>query len=117
MEVMGSKTRGRGAADAAGVPVVPGTNESLQSYAAARATAAEFGYPVMLKAAAGGGGKGMRQVAQESELLSAFETAQSEATSAFGNPDIYLEKLVESPRHIEIQIFADAHGNYVHLGE
>ncbi len=117
MEVMGSKTSARRAAVAAGVPVVPGTTESLQNYAAARATAAEFGYPVMLKAAAGGGGKGMRQVAQESELLSAFETAKSEATSAFGNPDIYLEKLVESPRHIEIQIFADAHGNCVHLGE
>jgi acetyl-CoA carboxylase biotin carboxylase subunit len=117
MEVMGSKTSARRAAVAAGVSVVPGTTESLQNYAAARVTAAEFGYPVMLKAAAGGGGKGMRQVAQESELLSAFETAQSEATSAFGNPDIYLEKLVESPRHIEIQIFADAHGNCVHLGE
>lgn len=117
MEVMGSKTSARRAAVAAGVPVVPGTTESLESYAAARATAARFGYPVMLKAAAGGGGKGMRQVAQESELLSAFETAQSEASSAFGNPDIYLEKLVERPRHIEIQIFADAHGNYVHLGE
>ena len=117
MEVMGSKTSARRAAVAAGVPVVPGTTESLQSYSAARATAAQFGYPVMLKAAAGGGGKGMRQVAQESELLSAFETAQSEASSAFGNPDIYLEKLVERPRHIEIQIFADARGNCVHLGE
>jgi acetyl-CoA carboxylase biotin carboxylase subunit len=117
MEVMGSKTSARRAAVAAGVPVVPGTTESLSSYAAARTTAAQFGYPVMLKAAAGGGGKGMRQVAQESELLSAFETAQSEASSAFGNPDIYLEKLVERPRHIETQIFADAHGNCVHLGE
>lgn len=117
MEVMGSKTSARRAAVAAGVPVVPGTTESLQSYSAARATAAQFGYPVMLKAAAGGGGKGMRQVAQESELRSAFETAQSEASSAFGNPDIYLEKLVERPRHIEIQIFADAHDNCVHLGE
>jgi acetyl-CoA carboxylase biotin carboxylase subunit len=117
MEVMGSKTSARRAAVAAGVPVVPGTTESLQSYAAARTTAAEFGYPVMLKAAAGGGGKGMRQVAQESELLSAFEAAQSEAASAFGNPEIYLEKLVERPRHIEIQIFADAHGNCIHLGE
>src|SRR6266550_1698264 len=117
MEIMGSKTSARRAAVAAGVPVVPGTTESLESYEAARATAAQFGYPVMLKAAAGGGGKGMRQVAQESELLSAFETAQSEAAAAFGNPKIYLEKLVERPRHIEIQIFADAQGNIVHLGE
>jgi acetyl-CoA carboxylase biotin carboxylase subunit len=117
MEVMGSKTSARRAAVAAGVPVVPGTTESLKSYADARATAAQFGYPVMLKAAAGGGGKGMRQVAQESELLAAFETAQSEAASAFGDQAIYLEKLVERPRHIEIQIFSDARGNCVHLGE
>ena len=117
MEVMGSKTSARRAAVAAGVPVVPGTTESLKSYDDARATAAQFGYPVMLKAAAGGGGKGMRQVAQESELLAAFETAQSEAASAFGDRAIYLEKLVERPRHIEIQIFADSHGNFVHLGE
>src|SRR6267378_2909581 len=117
MEVMGSKISARRAAAAAGVPVVPGTTESLQSYDAARATAADFGYPVMLKAAAGGGGKGMRQVAQESELLSAFETAQAEAAAAFGDPEIYLEKLVERPRHIEIQVFADSHGNCVHLGE
>jgi len=117
MEVMGEKTSARRAAVAAGVPVVPGTTESLRSYASARAAAAEFGYPVMLKAAAGGGGKGMRQVAEESELLSAFEAAQSEAAAAFGNAEIYLEKLVERPRHIEIQIFADANGNCVHLGE
>lgn len=117
MEIMGSKTSARRAAVAAGVQVVPGTTEALQSYAAARATAAEFGYPVMLKAAAGGGGKGMRHVTEEGELLSAFETAQSEAAAAFGNPDIYLEKLVERPRHIEIQIFADSQGNCVHLGE
>ena len=117
MEVMGSKTSARRAAVAAGVPVVPGTTQSLKSYDEARATADQFGYPVMLKAAAGGGGKGMRQVAHESELLPAFETAQSEAASAFGDRAIYLEKLVERPRHIEIQIFADAHGNFVHLGE
>jgi acetyl-CoA carboxylase, biotin carboxylase subunit len=117
MEIMGSKTSARRAAMEADVPVVPGTTQSLQNYEDARATADQFGYPVMLKAAAGGGGKGMRQVSQESELLSAFETAQSEAMSAFGNPEIYLEKLIERPRHIEIQIFADSHGNFVHLGE
>jgi acetyl-CoA carboxylase biotin carboxylase subunit len=117
MEIMGSKTSARRAALKAGAPVVPGTTEALQDFEAARATAAELGYPVMLKAAAGGGGKGMRQVAGESELQSAFEAAQSEAASAFGNSEVYLEKVVEKPRHIEIQIFADQHGNFVHLGE
>ncbi|HEV8589651.1 MAG TPA: acetyl-CoA carboxylase biotin carboxylase subunit [Pyrinomonadaceae bacterium] len=117
MEVMGSKTSARRAAIAAGAPVVPGTTEALKSFDEARAVAAQFGYPVMLKAAAGGGGKGMRQVSEESELRSAFEAAQSESLSAFGNSDVYLEKVVEKPRHIEIQVFADSHGNYVHLGE
>ena len=83
----------------------------------ARATAAELGYPVMLKAAAGGGGKGMRLVAAEEELAVAFATARSEAQSAFGDASVYLEKAVARPRHIEIQVFADAHGNCVHLGE
>jgi acetyl-CoA carboxylase biotin carboxylase subunit len=117
MAIMGSKTTARRAAIEVGVPVVPGTTEPLPSYDQARETAAGLGYPVMLKAAAGGGGKGMRQVATESELLSAFETAQSEAASAFGDRAIYLEKVVERPRHIEIQIFADSQGNCVHLGE
>jgi acetyl-CoA carboxylase, biotin carboxylase subunit len=117
MEVMGSKTSARRAAIAAGAPVVPGTTEALKDWEEAREVAGRFGYPVMLKAAAGGGGKGMRQVADESELQSAFAAAQSEAASAFGNSDVYLEKVVEKPRHIEIQIFADTQGNYVHLGE
>ncbi len=117
MEVMGSKTNARRAAIAAGARVVPGTTEALQSYEEAREGAMKFGYPVMLKAAAGGGGKGMRLVAHESDLRSALEAAQSEAAAAFGNSDVYLEKVVEKPRHIEIQIFADTHGNYVHLGE
>src|SRR5437588_12495595 len=117
MEVMGSKTSARRAAMAAGAPVVPGTTEALKSLDDARETAATFGYPIMLKASAGGGGKGMRQVANETELRSAFEAAQSEAASAFGNSEVYLEKVVEQPRHIEIQIFADQHGNCVHLGE
>jgi acetyl-CoA carboxylase biotin carboxylase subunit len=117
MEVMGSKTSARRAAIKAGAPVVPGTTEALQNYEEAKQVAAKFGYPVMLKAAAGGGGKGMRQVAEESELSSALEAAQSEAASAFGNSDVYLEKVVAKPRHIEIQVFADAHGNCVHLGE
>jgi acetyl-CoA carboxylase biotin carboxylase subunit len=117
MQLMGSKTSARRVSMAAGVPVVPGTTEPLASYDMAREVAASFGYPVMLKASAGGGGKGMRLVTSEDELRSAFETAQSEAAAAFGNPEIYLEKAIERPRHIEIQIFADQHGNCVHLGE
>lgn len=117
MELMGSKTNARRAAAEAGAPVVPGTTEPLRSLEDARETAARFGYPVMLKAAAGGGGKGMRLVASEAEMRSAFETAQSEALSAFGDSSVYLEKAVERPRHIEIQVFADTHGNFVHLGE
>jgi len=117
MEKMGSKTSARRAAIAAGAPVVPGTIEVLKGYEEAYEISARLGYPIMLKAAAGGGGKGMRQVAAESELRSAFEAAQSESLSAFGNSDVYLEKVVERPRHIEIQIFADTKGNTVHLGE
>ncbi|MGB9181876.1 MAG: acetyl-CoA carboxylase biotin carboxylase subunit [Pyrinomonadaceae bacterium] len=117
MEIMGSKTSARRAAIQAGVAIVPGTTEPLASFEDALETAARVGYPVMLKASAGGGGKGMRFVAAETELRSAFETAQSEAAAAFGDASVYLEKVVERPRHIEIQIFADKHGNCVHLGE
>ncbi len=117
MEVMGSKTSARRAAIEAGVPIVPGTVEPLTSFEEARTTAVQFGFPVMLKAAAGGGGKGMRLVNSDDELQSAFETAQNEAASAFGDSSVYLEKAVERPRHIEIQVFADSHGNVVHLGE
>jgi acetyl-CoA carboxylase biotin carboxylase subunit len=117
MRLMGTKTSARQIALEAGVPIVPGTTSPLSSLDEAREVAASFGYPVMLKASAGGGGKGMRLVRVEEELRSAFETAQSEAAAAFGNPEIYIEKAIERPRHIEIQIFADTHGNFVHLGE
>ncbi|HEX6649062.1 MAG TPA: acetyl-CoA carboxylase biotin carboxylase subunit [Pyrinomonadaceae bacterium] len=117
MEIMGSKTSARRAAVAAGVPIVPGTVEPLASFEEASATADRFGYPVMLKAAAGGGGKGMRLVVDRNELRSAFETAHAEAAAAFGDSSLYLEKAVERPRHIEVQIFGDMHGNMVHLGE
>jgi len=89
----------------------------LQSFVEAHATAEKFGFPVMLKAAAGGGGKGMRLVTSSDDLRSAFETAKAEAAAAFGDSSLYLEKAVERPRHIEIQIFGDTHGNVVHLGE
>ena len=117
MDIMGSKTSARRAAVDAGVPVVPGTIEALNSFEEASETATRYGYPVMLKAAAGGGGKGMRLVATPKELRSAFDNARSEAESAFGDSSLYLEKAIERPRHIEIQVFADTHGNVVHLGE
>jgi acetyl-CoA carboxylase biotin carboxylase subunit len=117
MEIMGSKTSARRAAVEAGVPIVPGTVEPLRSFEEANATAEKYGFPVMLKAAAGGGGKGMRLVTNSGDLRSAFETARTEAAAAFGDSSLYLEKAVERPRHIEIQIFGDTHGNIVHLGE
>ena len=117
MEIMGSKISARRAAADAGVPIVPGTVEPLASIADARSVAERFGFPIMLKAAAGGGGKGMRLVNSPAELGSAFETAQTEAAAAFADSSLYLEKAVERPRHIEIQIFADTDGNVVHLGE
>ncbi|HZI86711.1 MAG TPA: acetyl-CoA carboxylase biotin carboxylase subunit [Pyrinomonadaceae bacterium] len=117
METMGSKTSARRAAVDAGVPIVPGTVEPLNSISEAQSVAEQFGYPVMLKASAGGGGKGMRLVSSPRDLQSAFDNARSEAAGAFGDPSLYLEKVVERPRHIEIQVFADTHGNVVHLGE
>ena len=117
IEAMGSKTNARRAAIAAGAPVVPGTIEPLASADEARDVAAQFGYPVMLKATAGGGGKGMRLVAADPDITSAFETAQAEAIAAFGDGSIYIEKAIERPRHVEIQIIADNHGGVVHLGE
>jgi acetyl-CoA carboxylase biotin carboxylase subunit len=117
MRIMGSKTSARRAAVEAGVPIVPGTVQALSSLAEARDLAEQFGYPVMLKASAGGGGKGMRLVASLEELRSGFDNAKSEAAAAFGDSAVYLEKAIARPRHIEIQIFADALGNVVHLGE
>jgi acetyl-CoA carboxylase biotin carboxylase subunit len=114
---MGDKTEARRRMIDAGVPVVPGIAEPLQDAAAARAVAAEFGYPVLLKAAAGGGGKGMRVVQAEAEVGRAFDAARSEAESAFGDGSVYLEKYLERPRHIEIQVMADSHGNVLHFGE
>ena len=117
MRSLGSKTRARQAADAAGLPRVPGSTVGLNSLDEAHAVAGQIGYPVMLKAAAGGGGKGMRAVFSAAEMESAYTSARSEAERAFGSNEVYLEKLIERPRHIEIQILADEHGNCVHLGE
>jgi acetyl-CoA carboxylase biotin carboxylase subunit len=117
MDLMGSKTSARQAMQTAGVPFVPGSSRGLASLDDARRVAAEVGYPVMLKAAAGGGGKGMRLVQREQDLRSALDAAQSEAQRAFGSAEVYIEKALQDPRHIEIQIFADEHGNVVYLGE
>ncbi len=117
MEGMGGKISARKIAIAANVPVVPGTTEPLKNYDEAREIAASFGYPVMLKASAGGGGKGMRLVENEHDLKNSLEAAQSEATASFGDDAVYVEKAIVRPRHIEIQIFSDKHGNHVHLGE
>lgn len=117
MRALGSKTRARRAADAAGLPRVPGSTTALASLEEAQRSAREIGFPVMLKAAAGGGGKGMRLVRAPDELASVYESAGSEAERAFGSGELYLEKLIERPRHVEIQILADEHGHCVYLGE
>jgi acetyl-CoA carboxylase, biotin carboxylase subunit len=117
MEMMGSKTRARQEMEKAGVPFVPGTSRGLDSVQQAKDVAAKIGYPVMLKAAAGGGGKGMRLVYTAQELQPALEAAQSEAQRAFGDNEVYLERAILNPRHIEMQVLADEHGNTVYLGE
>jgi acetyl-CoA carboxylase biotin carboxylase subunit len=114
---MGSKTAARQMAIAAGAPVVPGAHETLRGPVEARAFAVQFGYPLLLKAVAGGGGKGMRRVDADAELDAAFRDAASEAERSFNNPDLYVEKLIERPRHIEIQLMGDRDGHMVHLGE
>jgi acetyl-CoA carboxylase biotin carboxylase subunit len=117
MEALGAKTAGRQLARRAEVPTVPGTNDPIEDPQAAQELARSMGYPVLLKAVAGGGGKGMRVVNADSDFASAFRDASSEALNAFGNASVYLEKYLEKPRHIEIQILADTHGRVVSLGE
>ena len=114
---MGSKTAARTLAVANGVPIVPGTTEPFEDAKEAEKLAKKFGYPVLLKAAAGGGGKGMRVVTSPKDLASSLEAARREAKSAFGDDAVYLEKFVERPRHVEIQILADSHGTVLSLGE
>jgi len=117
MRIMGSKTKARQKMEKSGVPCVPGNSKALQSLEQATQIASHIGFPVMLKAAAGGGGKGMRLVTDPQQLHAALEAAQSEALRAFGNSDVYIEKAILNPRHIEVQILADEHGNTIHLGE
>jgi acetyl-CoA carboxylase, biotin carboxylase subunit len=117
IEAMGSKTAARRLVQAAGVPVVPGTTTPLADAAEAARIADSFGYPVLLKAAAGGGGKGMRVVHGPGEIAAALDAARREAANAFGDDAVYLEKYVSGPRHVEIQVLADAHGTVISLGE
>ncbi len=117
IRAMGDKSTAKETMIQASVPIVPGSEGLLMSEREAHAIASKIGYPVMIKATAGGGGRGMRFVHDESELTKLFLAAQGEAEAAFGNPGVYLEKFVERPRHIEFQILADSHGNVIHLGE
>jgi acetyl-CoA carboxylase biotin carboxylase subunit len=117
IRMMGEKTEARRRMAEAGVPIVPGTTERLADADAAVQAAAEVGYPVLLKAAAGGGGKGMRVAQNDNEVRKGFAQASSEATAAFGDGSVYLERFVDRPRHVEIQILGDADGNVIHLGE
>jgi len=115
--MMGDKVEARRTMQAAGVPILPGSPDPIESADEARKLAREIGYPVIIKAAAGGGGRGMRIVRSDDELQSNLETAQAEALAAFKNGSVYIERYVERPRHIEIQVLADEHGNCIHLGE
>lgn len=117
IEMMGNKTRAREIMFNAGVPIVPGTKEKITDTDRAIEIATEIGYPILLKAAAGGGGKGMRKVYESSDLVPSLEAAKREAMKAFGDESVYIEKYIENPKHIEIQVLADEHGNYIHLGE
>jgi acetyl-CoA carboxylase biotin carboxylase subunit len=117
IEAMGSKTESRQRMQAAGVPVVPGLTEAVKSFEEIAAFAREAGFPIMIKASAGGGGKGMRLVEREEDLLQSYERVTSEAESFFGDGSVYAEKFITSPRHIEVQVVGDQHGNIVHVGE
>ena len=117
IELMGEKTRARTAMQAAGVPIIPGTTDPVPSVEELLALGETIGYPLLIKAAAGGGGKGMEIVERPEDAERAFETARRQGQSYFANPDVYVEKLIVDPRHVEVQVLADAHGNVIHLGE
>ncbi|MDW4547975.1 acetyl-CoA carboxylase biotin carboxylase subunit [Defluviimonas sp. D31] len=117
IRIMGDKITAKDTAKKLGIPVVPGSDGGVPDTATAKKVAKEIGYPVIIKATAGGGGRGMKVAKDESELEIAFRTARSEAKAAFGNDEVYMEKYLQKPRHIEIQVFGDGKGNAVHLGE
>jgi acetyl-CoA carboxylase, biotin carboxylase subunit len=117
IRMMGEKDRARAEMGAAGLPVIPGSEGIVPDEEAAKKVAAEIGLPVMIKASEGGGGRGMRMVRTKRELVPAFQTARAEAQQAFGSPNVYMEKLIERPRHIEFQVLGDKFGKVIHLGE
>src|SRR5439155_4781312 len=117
IELMGWKTGARQVMRAAGVPIIPGTTDPVGSVEELLALGEKLGYPLLIKAAAGGGGKGMEEVHAPAAAERAFATAQRQGQSYFANPDVYVEKLIVEPRHVEVQVLADAHGNVIHLGE
>jgi len=117
IEIMGEKDRARREVKAAGLPTIPGSDGAIEGEEQLAKEAAAIGFPLILKAVAGGGGRGMRVVRKQEELLSAYETARSEAQQAFGSPDVYAERFLEHPRHIEFQVLGDQHGKVIHLGE
>ena len=116
IRTMGDKIEAKRTAKALGIPVVPGSEGGVANYEDARKVAKDIGYPVIIKATAGGGGRGMKVARDESDLEVAVNTAQTEAKAAFGNGEVYIEKYLEKPRHIEIQVLGDGQGNAVHLG-
>lgn len=117
MRIMGDKISARQAVIKQGVPILPGTKEGVKTVEDAVKVAKEIGFPVIIKATAGGGGRGMKIVHSQAALPNAFATARAEAQSGFGNPEVYIERYCEKPRHVEIQILGDKHGNVIHLGE
>ena len=117
MRLMGDKIQARQTVTKAGVPILPGTKDAVENIEQAKVVAADIGYPVIIKATAGGGGRGMKIVHSPASLPNAFAAARSEAKAGFGNPEVYIEKFCENPRHVEVQILADKHGNVIHLGE
>ena len=117
IRMMGEKDRARAEMAAAGLPVIPGSPGIVPDQATARDVAAEIGFPLIIKASEGGGGRGMRVVHAKRELVRAFQTARAESEQAFGSPNVYIERFIERPRHIEFQVLGDRHGNVLHLGE
>jgi len=117
IEMMGEKDRARREVKSAGLPTIPGSDGAIEGEEQLAKEAAKIGFPLILKAVAGGGGRGMRVVRKQGELLAAYETARSEAQQAFGTPDVYAERFIENPRHIEFQVLGDQHGKIIHLGE
>ncbi|CCG07602.1 Acetyl-CoA carboxylase, biotin carboxylase [Pararhodospirillum photometricum DSM 122] len=117
IRMMGDKITAKRAAQHAGLPIVPGSDGAVQNEAEALALANEFGYPILFKATAGGGGRGMKVATCPEDLVEAFRTARAEAGAAFGNSEVYMEKYLQAPRHIEVQVLGDSHGGAVHLGE